>query len=316
MTLQQSANPEASPGVPSGEIANMRPGLPGAVKLDSMQLNSTGQLCYARRSSARSGKRNAFTCQMRTPSRKQSAGVAMRELPLPATLDTATSDKQAKTPLPSQVSNGRPYKTREGPGNNDARRNSNGQASTSSRATSVAFQPPEQASKASTNGVPADGRQRKLDKNTYDATAAVNQAAPGFTAAARKASATTKQRSDSLLDAGQSMSSLVACDYMVHVPAFYDMQQSLLAIYLYHCFGPLAGMPAFSMDTDFRWSSDKYSNTQRSLDIWGFIIGLRTKLWLLDQKWSYVGRWTEANKTERLRSLASWTRYCTSCLPA
>ena len=63
------------------------------------------------------------------------------------------------------------------------------------------------------------------------------------------------------------------------------------------------------MDSDFRWSRDNYNNTQRSIDIWTFIVTLRTKLWLLDQKWSYVGGWTESKKTERLRSTASWTRY-------
>ncbi len=82
---------------------------------------------------------------------------------------------------------------------------------------------------------------------------------------------------------------------------------------------PLAGMPAVSMDSDFRWSRDNYNNTQRSIDIWTFIISIRTKLWLLDQKWSYVGGFTEARKTERLRSTASWTRYintypCVNCL--
>lgn len=69
-----------------------------------------------------------------------------------------------------------------------------------------------------------------------------------------------------------------------------------------------AGMPALAMDSDFRWSKDNYSNTQRSIDIWSFIVSLRTKLWLLDQKWSYVGGWSEAKKTVRLRSTASWTR--------
>ena len=73
-----------------------------------------------------------------------------------------------------------------------------------------------------------------------------------------------------------------------------------------------AGMPQFSLDSDFRWSRDNYSSTQRSVDIWSFIISLRTKLYLLDQKWSYVGGWTEEKKTERSRATACWTR----CTPA
>ena len=69
-----------------------------------------------------------------------------------------------------------------------------------------------------------------------------------------------------------------------------------------------AGMPQFSLDSDFRWSRDNYSSTQRSIDIWSFIVSLRVKLYLIDQKWSYVGGWTEEKNTDRLRSTASWTR--------
>ena len=70
----------------------------------------------------------------------------------------------------------------------------------------------------------------------------------------------------------------------------------------------VAGMPQFTLDSEFQWSRDNYSSTQRSIDIWTFIVSLRTKLYLLDQKWTYVGGWTEEKKTERLRSTASWTR--------
>lgn len=68
-------------------------------------------------------------------------------------------------------------------------------------------------------------------------------------------------------------------------------------------------MPQIPLDNDFRWARDNYNSTQRSIDIWSFIISLRVKLYLLDQKWSYLGGWTEEKKTDRLRSTAIWTRY-------
>lgn len=73
-------------------------------------------------------------------------------------------------------------------------------------------------------------------------------------------------------------------------------------------------MPQIPLDSDFRWARDNYNSTQRSLDIWSFIISLRVRLYLLDQKWSYVGGWAEDKRTERLRSTAIWTRYITHLL--
>ena len=70
-----------------------------------------------------------------------------------------------------------------------------------------------------------------------------------------------------------------------------------------------ADLPELQLDDKFSWSRDNYNSTQRSLDIWSFIIKLRTKLWLLDQKWSYAGGWTESKKAERLQVTAIWTRY-------
>lgn len=54
-----------------------------------------------------------------------------------------------------------------------------------------------------------------LRNDTYDATLAVDQAVPGFAAASRKAAATTEQRAESLIDAGQSehLPLLLPCDH-------------------------------------------------------------------------------------------------------
>lgn len=195
----------------------------------------------------------------------------MRELPLPGTSDIAHNKREFKHTKPAPRADNGLGNNRSDASANDAARRGSGQEASTSSSGSVTFQPPQQSSLTRTNGAAIRQKQRRSDNNTYDATIAVNQAAPGFTAASRSAVAANEQRAESLIDAGQSM-------------------------------------PAFSMDSDFRWSRDNYNNTQRSIDIWTFIVTLRTKLWLLDQKWSYVGGWTEPKKTERLRSTASWTR--------
>ena len=230
----------------------------------------------------------------------------MRELPLPGTPDSANNRRDFKHTKPApRADNGLGSNKSDAFANDAARRGSGKEASTSSSG-SVTFQPPQQSSLARTNGAAVRQTQRRSDNNSYDATIAVNQAAPGFTAASRSAAATTEQRAESLIDAGQSK--LFACATSLACPhALEDSASQPRCTGEYH--RAPAGMPAFFMDSDFRWSRDNYNNTQRSIDIWTFIVTLRTKLWLLDQKWSYVGGWTELKKTERLRSTASWTRY-------
>lgn len=63
---------------------------------------------------------------------------------------------------------------------------------------------------------------------------------------------------------------------------------------------------ALPMDTDFKWAKDSYSKTQRTVDTWVFFAVFRTRLALLDQKWSYPGGFTEEKKTQRARSLARY----------
>lgn len=69
--------------------------------------------------------------------------------------------------------------------------------------------------------------------------------------------------------------------------------------------GELRVMPS---DEAFKWAKDDYNKTQRSIDIWSFVLLLRARLFLLDAKWSYPGGMTEAKQKKRRRSLASWVR--------
>ncbi|GBF95186.1 hypothetical protein Rsub_07899 [Raphidocelis subcapitata] len=60
------------------------------------------------------------------------------------------------------------------------------------------------------------------------------------------------------------------------------------------------------LDTDFKWARDSYSKTQRTADTWVFFLVFRSRLALLDQKWSYAGGFSEEKKAERARGLAKY----------
>jgi len=205
----------------------MPTGPAGLQGLSSVQLISTGQWCCSRRPYARSRIRQAFICQICAASKSTSAGVAMRELPLPGTSvsDTANNKRDFKHTKPApRADNGLGSNRNDASANDAARRGSGKEASTSSSG-SVTFQPPQQSSLARTNGAAVRQTQRRSDNNTYDATIAVNQAAPGFTAASRSAVAATEQRAENLIDAGQSK--LLRVRHYLHVtPCAHALEDS------------------------------------------------------------------------------------------
>ena len=128
----------------------------------------------------------------------------MRELPFPGTPGSASDKRDFKNTKPApRADNGLGNNRNDAFANDAARRGSGKEASTSSSG-SVTFQPRQQSSLARTNGAAVRQTQRRSDNNTYDATVAVNQVAPGFTAASRSAAAAAEQRAESLIDAGQS----------------------------------------------------------------------------------------------------------------
>jgi len=59
-------------------------------------------------------------------------------------------------------------------------------------------------------------------------------------------------------------------------------------------------------DADFKWAQDDYNAVTRTLDTWAFFTVFRTRLWLLDQKWSYPGGFTAEKKAARTRGLAKY----------
>jgi hypothetical protein len=62
---------------------------------------------------------------------------------------------------------------------------------------------------------------------------------------------------------------------------------------------PLRVLPS---DEGFSWAKEDYSATQRQIDIWSFVLTLRSRVWLLDAKWTYIGGFTEAKQVSSLLS--------------
>ncbi len=53
---------------------------------------------------------------------------------------------------------------------------------------------------------------------------------------------------------------------------------------------PLRVLPS---DEGFSWAKEDYSPTKRNIDVWSFVLTLRSRVWLVDAKWTYVGGFTE-----------------------
>jgi len=69
---------------------------------------------------------------------------------------------------------------------------------------------------------------------------------------------------------------------------------------------------AYVTERDFDWSREEYNVPLRSARIWDFIVRARAGLWLLDQKWSYPGGFSQDKKSARATRLGAWIRE--SCL--
>eukprot|EP00798_Chlamydomonas_sp_ICE-L_P018776 gene18776-25315_t len=59
-------------------------------------------------------------------------------------------------------------------------------------------------------------------------------------------------------------------------------------------------------EADYKWSQDDYNALQRNTDTWTFFAVFRTRLSLLDKKWSYPGGMTDEKKDERTKELARY----------
>lgn len=61
-------------------------------------------------------------------------------------------------------------------------------------------------------------------------------------------------------------------------------------------------------DESFSWSKENYSNLQRTIDVWTFVLSLRARVYLDGAKWTYIGGFSEDKQKSRQRNTASWVR--------
>jgi predicted unusual protein kinase regulating ubiquinone biosynthesis (AarF/ABC1/UbiB family) len=68
-----------------------------------------------------------------------------------------------------------------------------------------------------------------------------------------------------------------------------------------------SSQPATSYSA-YRWARDNYTQTERLVDIWRFVLTLLFYSWLDQKNWSYGGRPTESQRAQRRRQRAIWIR--------
>ncbi len=68
-----------------------------------------------------------------------------------------------------------------------------------------------------------------------------------------------------------------------------------------------SSQPATSYSA-YRWARDNYTQTERLIDIWRFVLTLLFYSWLDQKNWSYGGRPTESQRAQRRRQRAIWIR--------
>ena len=68
------------------------------------------------------------------------------------------------------------------------------------------------------------------------------------------------------------------------------------AMVSYHACHALAGaataLPPAIAVADYDWSTERPSKAWRTIAIWAFVLELRTRLFLVDQKWAFPGGFT------------------------
>ncbi|GLT74566.1 hypothetical protein SLA2020_463540 [Shorea laevis] len=71
---------------------------------------------------------------------------------------------------------------------------------------------------------------------------------------------------------------------------------------------PIEELKVLPSDETFSWANENYSNWQRTVDVWSFAISLRVRILLDNEKWAYLGGFTEEKQKKRRKKTASWLR--------
>uniref|UniRef100_A0A2C9UU49 ABC1 atypical kinase-like domain-containing protein n=1 Tax=Manihot esculenta TaxID=3983 RepID=A0A2C9UU49_MANES len=73
-------------------------------------------------------------------------------------------------------------------------------------------------------------------------------------------------------------------------------------------FPPLEDSKVLPTDEGFSWANENYNNWQRTIDVWSFVLSLRIRVLFDNEKWAYLGGFTEEKQKIRRRKTASWLR--------
>ncbi|KAJ9169921.1 hypothetical protein P3X46_018064 [Hevea brasiliensis] len=71
---------------------------------------------------------------------------------------------------------------------------------------------------------------------------------------------------------------------------------------------PLEDSKALPTDEGFSWANENYNNWQRNIHIWSCILSFRVRVLFDNEKWAYLGDFTEEKQKIRRRKTASWLR--------
>lgn len=58
-------------------------------------------------------------------------------------------------------------------------------------------------------------------------------------------------------------------------------------------FPPLEDSKVLPTDEGFSWANENYNNWQRTIDVWSFVLSLRIRVLFDNEKWAYLGGFTE-----------------------
>ncbi|XP_022771659.1 protein ACTIVITY OF BC1 COMPLEX KINASE 7, chloroplastic-like [Durio zibethinus] len=61
-------------------------------------------------------------------------------------------------------------------------------------------------------------------------------------------------------------------------------------------------------DENFSWANDNYNIWLRTIDVWFFVISLRTRILFDNAKWTYLGGFSEDEQKKRRKRTGSWLR--------
>ncbi|KAG7989893.1 hypothetical protein I3843_03G260200 [Carya illinoinensis] len=71
---------------------------------------------------------------------------------------------------------------------------------------------------------------------------------------------------------------------------------------------PAEELKVLPSDEGFSWANENYNSLQRTIDVWSFVFSLRFRVLFSNEKWAYLGGFTDDKQKNRRQKTASWLR--------